>query len=400
MPMRVSSATSVRTAVSRSAASSSPATRALSAAWAPSKKPPSSSAVARIDCRPGAACVTISCACAKRSRLGQPLHGGVDLRGGVGALGHLDVPGGATGGAYPRAQERRASSAPQSSAGEQAGRAGRRARLVDGQRHQQQHAADHAGAEQVAFRSPGRGAAHAPGESPRRRAARAPRRSRRPPAGSSRARPPPRLPPAPPSAKRTSGASAPCRRSSSEPNSSTASTHVAAYQRSLAKNGAVATRHQSPSIGPTTATSTSGNAPVAIAPAAQRIASAIETTGRCAGSARIPGISPGCRRGEARLRARRPLPASASSLALELRRALAQPRAAVRALGDVRARPRTRSSCTRRRDRARESLAPIVLGAQGCESGLSRGSGRASTRGWAGTEFATKRRRRRPRASR
>ena len=66
MPMRVSSATSVRTAVSRSAASSSPATRALSAAWAPSKKPPSSSAVARIDCRPGAAWVTISCACAKR----------------------------------------------------------------------------------------------------------------------------------------------------------------------------------------------------------------------------------------------------------------------------------------------------------------------------------------------
>ena len=83
-------------------------------------------------------------------------------------------------------------------------------------------------------------------------------------------------------------------------------------------------------------------------PASDSAISTIVATGRVSGA--IPSISLGPQARELR-RGRRCLARGASSslVALELRRALAHPLAAVRALGHVRARPRTRSSCRRRR---------------------------------------------------
>ena len=173
--------------------------------------------------------------------------------------------------------------------------------------------------------------AHRPGGGQRR----APRRWRRRRAGSSRAPPRPRCRRRRRARTASSGASAPWRRSSSQPNSATASTQVAAYQRSSAKNGAVATRHHSPSSGPTTATSDESRTRPSRSHRRQRDASAIETTGRCG---RIGADARDLARAAAAAGAACRAPAAAPGVgelgALELRRALAQPRAAVRALGD------------------------------------------------------------------
>ena len=61
---------------------------ATCASWASPNQPPSSSASLRTRCRLGAAWVTTSWACVEASGLGQARDGGVDLLGGVGALGH------------------------------------------------------------------------------------------------------------------------------------------------------------------------------------------------------------------------------------------------------------------------------------------------------------------------
>ncbi len=90
IPRRVSSATSARSA-RRALADRrrSTATPAICASWASPNQPPSASASSRTRCRPGAAWVTISWAWTKRSgSLDERRDGGVDLLGGVAAVGH------------------------------------------------------------------------------------------------------------------------------------------------------------------------------------------------------------------------------------------------------------------------------------------------------------------------
>ncbi len=99
---------------------------------------------------------------------------------------------------------------------------------------------------------------------------------------------------------------------------------AAAYQRLSAKNGDVATRHHSPSTGPTSATSDGANAASAIVPSAQARTRAMVAYGRRVGSGLSPGISPGRsfgRRalGAARARDRRSPSSGESSFGARLR---------------------------------------------------------------------------------
>ena len=212
------------------------------------------------------------------------------------------------------------------------------ARLLDGERHQQQHRGEHAGADDVAVGVLARGAGRAAGASPRRRSSPAPRRWRRPRRDRLERRPRRAMPPMPPSDEQQQRRErAVARARAARRTARSRATHVGRVPEVLGRRTAPSRRATTRRrAARTPRRRTAGRPPVSDrADGAQRSRARSTRPGRCE---RIGPDAGDLARVQARQARRAGAPRAARrrerSTRLELRRPLAQARTAVRALGD------------------------------------------------------------------